>query len=299
MYLIWLVVFHIFHLKNVQPPNWVHLQGENWETYWRHHHIERELPGVPVERFRSFGGVNFPETDSENRPLASPQKGKEMSSSNDSIFKGRTGFLVSGRVIHDQQKIKGPGNSAIVTFLGWWVHVTLFNGEIVTSNDWKWKGHDLNHLWGGNLYSIIPTIGPIGGRKPASTDDLFLKPTNFWRFPAKAFRQKNKTPIFPGILKFLKVGGKKTTIKFANLFGRRKSTSREDEQLRLSLAEAVAPNEGIWDYYGTLGGPSWRSVIHHPLNNIFHSRSKNLMFCRRKKNTCSFCHPYNWGYWGR
>ena len=33
-----------------------------------------------------------------------------------------------------------------VTFLGWWVHVTLSRGENVTSNDRGWKGHELNHL---------------------------------------------------------------------------------------------------------------------------------------------------------
>ena len=35
-----------------------------------------------------------------------------------------------------------------VTFLGWWVHVTLLRGwdGWVTSNDRGWKGHGLNHL---------------------------------------------------------------------------------------------------------------------------------------------------------
>ena len=57
-----------------------------------------------------------------------------------------------------KMETKHPGDSAIVTFLGWWKR-DPFKGWIVTSNVWGWKGHELNHLDGHQWSFLVPLIG--------------------------------------------------------------------------------------------------------------------------------------------
>ena len=112
----------------------------------------------------------------------------------------------------------------------WWNRdLQRFGDEKVTASESPGRGNH-SYYWTNRW-------------EETSFNNLSLKLTIFWRFPAKTFRQKKKQN--PNLSRYtsLRLEEKKGTIKFANLFGRRKSTSSGDEPLRLSLekTEAVAP----------------------------------------------------------